>query len=488
MPQLSRPSFPVREFDIRQFGAVEGGEIKNTDAIRQAITAAVKSGGGHVVVPPGRWLTGAIHLDNHIDLHLLRGAELLFSRDVADYLPVVFSRHEDIECFKYSAFIYANGKTNIGITGEGVLNGQGEPWWSWKKTRSSAERDLFAMGAQGVPVSQRVFDGNDGRELRPAFFQPMSCTNVLVEGVTFLYGAFWTITPTYCENVIVRNVRIETEGVSGHTPNGDGVDPSSSRNVLIDHCTFDTGDDCVAIKAGRDADGLRVARPTENVVIRHCRGLHGHGGIVIGSETAGGIRNVYAYDCSFAGTDRIVRIKTARGRGGVLENMWFEHLTADTVEQEALRINMLYTGQRLPAQPITASTPVIRNVQFSNIRCLYAKRRAVEILGLPESLVESVTLDSIIMHGARGIACVDTRGLTLKHVRVGVDDSPVVDLTDCSNVTLNIISIPSLADPFLFVRGGKSTGIVVRNSPVRNAKELVRLGPDTPPGAVSVVQ
>ena len=486
MPQLVRPSIPNREFDIRDFGAVEGGKVKNTQAIRQAIAAATTAGGGRVLIPAGRWLTGAVHLDNNIDLHLQHGAELLFSQDASDYLPVVFSRHEDIECYKYSAFIYADGKTNIAVTGEGVLNGQGKPWWVWKVAKHNVETELYAMGANGVPLAQRVFDGKDGKELRPAFFQPMRCTNVLVEGVTFLYGAFWTITPTYCENVIVRNVRIETEGAYGHVPNGDGVDPSSCKNVLIEQCTFDTGDDCIAIKAGRDADGLRVGRPTENIVIRHCRGLRGHGGIVIGSETAGGVSNVYAFDCVFNGTDRIVRIKTARGRGGILENLWFRQMSADTIEAEALHINMLYTGTRLPAFPVTATTPVIRNTHFSNVSCTYAKGRPIEILGLPESLVENVTFDSIAMHGARGIACTDARGVTFKNMKVNADTCPVVDITDCDHVTLNSVSIPSNADPFLQVGGARSEGIVILNSPVRSAKTAVRLGADAPRQAVTV--
>lgn len=488
MPPISRPTFPDRDFDIRKFGAVEGGTVKNTGAIRKAIAAAAGAGGGHVVIPAGRWLTGPIHLEDNIDLHLLRDAELLFSQDAADYLPVVFSRHEDTECYKYSAFVYADGKTNIAVTGEGILNGQGKPWWAWKESKRNVEKELHRMGANSVPVEQRVFDGKDGKELRPAFFQPMRCTNVLVEGVTFLYGAFWTITPTYCENVIVRNVRIETDGAYGHTPNGDGVDPSSCRNVLIEHCTFDTGDDCIAIKAGRDADGLRVGKPTENVVIRHCRGLHGHGGIVLGSETSGGIRNVYAYDCAFNGTDRIVRIKTARGRGGVLEHLWFRQLSADTIEQEALHINMLYTGTRLPSLPVSGTTPVIRDIHYSNITCGFSKGRAVEILGLPESLVESVTLDSISMRAARGIACTDARGVTFKNVNVETASGPVVELTDCDHVTMNSISVPPNADPFLLVGGARSDGIVILHTPVQSAKTAVRLRDETSRQAVSVAE
>ena len=389
--RFSPPTIPDGQFNIRDAGAMEGGRILCTAAIHSTIQRAAAAGGGHVVIPRGRWLTGAIHLESHIDLHLDPGSVLVFSQDPGDYLPAVFSRHEDVECYKYSAFVYADAKTDIAITGQGVLEGQGKPWWSWKTASASSESLLVAMAAASVPVEQRVFDGRDGRRLRPAFFQPMRCKNVLVEGVSFRYGAFWTITPTYCENVIVRNVTVETEGPYGHTPNGDGVDPSSCKKVLIEGCTFATGDDCIAIKAGRDADGMRVNIPTENVLIRKCTGRQGHGGIVIGSETAGGIRGITASECRFSGTDRMIRIKTQRGRGGVLENMWFHDIEGDSIRMEAIHLNMLYTGTRLPVRPIDPSTPVVRGIHFNNIRLTSGLGYAIEVLGIPEMAVRNVT-------------------------------------------------------------------------------------------------
>ncbi len=256
MPQLVRPQFPDRVFNIQDHGAVAGGQTKNTEAIAEAIAAAARSGGGTVLVPAGTWLTGAIHLDNNINLRLAEGAVLLFSQNFGDYLPAVLSRHEGMDCLKYSSFVYANGKTNIAITGQGTLEGQGRPWWvSEKKLRALDSKTLEELADENVPVEQRSV------HLRPAFFQPIHCRNVLVEGVTFRFGAFWTIQPTYCENIIVRGVKIVTEGDYGHTPNGDGVNPDSCRNVLIEYCDLETGDDCVTLKSGRAADGLRVAKP-----------------------------------------------------------------------------------------------------------------------------------------------------------------------------------------------------------------------------------
>lgn len=486
MPQLNRPLIPERKFDIRDFGAIEGGTEKNTIAIRKAIETAAKAGGGTVVVPAGKWLTGAIHLDNNINLFLAKNAELLFSQDTHDYLPAVFSRHEDTECYKFSAFIYANGKTNIAITGEGILNGQGKPWWDWKESKKKSEQKLQQMADTDVPVQDRIFDGTNGNVLRPAFFQPMNCKNILIEGVTFLYGAFWTITPTYCENVIIRKVKITTEGAYGHTPNGDGVDPSSSKNVLIEYCEFDTGDDCIAIKSGRDRDGLRVGIPTENVVVRHCRGFRGHGGIVVGSETSGGIRNVYAYDCRFDGTDRIVRVKTARGRGGVIENMWFREISADTIQQEALHINMLYTGNRLPAEPVTNATPRIRNLHYSNISCSYGKKAAIEILGIPEMPVDNITFDSISIAAAKGIVCNDANNISFSNVSIRPTGGPVVSILDGEKIVLDGLVVPDGADPVVYVDGAKASGIILKNTNTRNAMNVVKLSATALSAAVTI--
>ncbi len=372
---------------------------------------------------------------------------LLFSQDSSDYLPVVFARHEDTECFKYSAFIYADGQTDISITGKGVLDGQGESWWNWKTRRATAETRLMAMGQEGIPVHERVFDGRNGNSLRPAFFQPMRCSNVLVEGVTFLYGAFWTITPTYCENVIIRNVHVETEGPRGHAPNGDGVDPSSSRNVLIEGCTFTTGDDCIAIKAGRDKDGMRVNKPTENIVVRDCTGRKGHGGIVVGSETAGSIRNVLATRCHFEGTDRMVRIKTQRGRGGIIENMWFRDLSGRNIQREAVHLTMLYTGTRLPVQPVTVATPQIRNIHFERISCSSGNGHAVELRGIPEMHISGITFDSLAMTTQGGIRCLDSDDVTFSRCTVRPSRGPVIEAQWSAGVSLNGAPVSNTAAP-----------------------------------------
>ena len=486
VPEFKRPVFADRNFDIRDFGATEGGVVKNSESIRKAIEAAVKAGGGRVVVPAGVWLTGAIHLESNVNLNLAKGAELLFSQDPIDYLPAVFSRHEETECYKYSAFIYADRKSNIAITGEGTLNGQGKPWWAWKESRKNSEQLLEEMASKNVPVRERVFDGTNGRILRPAFFQPMNCSNVLVEGVTFLYGAFWTIAPTYCNNVIIRRVKITTEGSYGHTPNGDGVDPSSSKNVLIEYCKFDTGDDCIAIKSGRDKDGLRVGVPTENVIVRHCEGWRGHGGISIGSETSGGIRNIYATDCRFHGTERVVRIKTTRGRGGTIEHLWFHNLSADTSQQEVLGINMLYTGTRLPAEKVTETTPRIQDVHFSNIFCSNGKKGSIEIVGLPEMPVESVTFDSIAIVSAKGIACTDADKIQFRNIDVMQSEGPLISIIDCTKLSVDRMQIRNGISPLVYADGDRTSDVSISNTKGAGRAVEVQYGPTINHGAVKI--
>jgi unsaturated rhamnogalacturonyl hydrolase len=486
MPAIALPVIPKGVYSLEAYGAVEGGEVPATGAIERAIADAASHGGGRVLVPRGIWLTGGIRLENGIDLHLEEGAVLRFSRRFEDYLPPVFSRHEDIECYKHAAFIYANGSSDIAITGRGVLDGNGEPWWGLKQSGAAEEMLLRKMAADGVPVEQRVFDGNGGRILRPAFFQPMNCRRVLVEGVTFRFGAFWTITPTYCEDVVVRNVSVVTAGARGTVPNGDGVDISSCTRVLIEGCAFDTGDDCICLKSGRDQDGLRVNRPTENVVIRDCTGNNGHGGIVIGSETSGGIRNVLATNCAFSGTDRMVRLKTARGRGGVVENAWFRGLRGDSIRLEAIHLNMLYESTRFPARPVDASTPAIRNIHFALVRCSSGRSRSVEILGLPERPVENITFDGVSLSTRLGFGAVDAKNVSVTDADVSAAEGAPFSLLDCDGILLNRVGPLRARGPVVDVQGARSASICLSRSTLPSDVEAVRLGADVPPGAVRI--
>lgn len=368
--EIRPPSFPDRTFDVTAYGAAGDGTTDCTEAFRKAIEACHLAGGGKVLVSGGTFLTGAIHLKSNVNLVVAKDAVIRFSTDPNQYLPAVFTRWEGVECMNYSPLIYAYRQENIAVTGEGILDGQGsaENWWSWKGQerygwkkgmphQKPCRDSLFALAERGVPVEQRVF--GDGHYLRPSFFEPYESRNILVEGVTFKDSPMWFLHPVRSENVSILRVRVEGLG-----PNNDGCNPESSRNVLISGCYFDTGDDCIAIKSGRNNDGRRVGVPSENIVVQDCQMKEGHGGVVIGSEMSGGVRNVFIERCTMDSPhlDRALRIKTNSVRGGVVENVFMRDVTVGEVADAVVRINFYYEeGDAGKFQP------VVRNIRVSNV-------------------------------------------------------------------------------------------------------------------------
>jgi len=408
MAQLQRPTFPDRTFNIRDFGArtMESGGGKATAAIHRAIAQAHAAGGGRVVIPAGRWLTGPIHLMSNINLHLEEGATVQFSEDLADFLPVVIQRHEGVEAMNYSPLIYAFELKNVAVTGRGVFDGRGEFWWKWKtiQPRNTAAR---------VPLSRRDFGKGSGMEgMRPNFLVFWKCEDVLVEGVTFNDGPMWNIHLVYTDRAIVRGVRVN----SLRAPNGDGVVIDSSRNVLVEHNHLETGDDAVVIKSGLNEDGLQINRPTENVVVRQLRAIDvrtGSGGIVFGSETSGGIRNIYVHDAFFEGADRGIRFKTERGRGNVTENIFIRDVTMKNLTYEAINFDTFYSGPN----PIGPS-PAFRNVDIRNVE-IDGVRSAIVLIGLPELWLSNIHLENVTVRNAReGARITRVKGLTLKNVSI----------------------------------------------------------------------
>lgn len=413
LARIQAPVFPNRDFPITDFGAKPGADA--TAAIHAAIEACTKAGGGRVVVPAGEWLTGALRLRSNVNLHVSAGATLRWTFDLDKY-PVVFTRWEGVECMNYSPFIYAFGEENIAITGQGTLDGGAtwETWWSWNlrtdnPRKQKADRDkLIEMGEANVPVGQRVF--GPGHYLRPNFIQPYKCKNILIEDVTILRSPMWEIHPVLSQNITVRGVKITTHG-----PNNDGFDPESSRDILVENTLFDTGDDCIAIKSGRNGDGRRVNVPSENIVVRNCVMKDGHGGVVLGSECTGGIRNVFIENCEMDSPelDRALRFKNNAVRGGTLENVFMRNVKIGRVGEAVLTIDLLYEeGAK------GAFKPIVRNVQLDNITSS-ASPRVMFIRGFEGAIIDNIRISNSTFRGVTETEVVTHTGaISLRNVTI----------------------------------------------------------------------
>jgi polygalacturonase len=365
---------------------------------KKAITACHNSGGGRVIIPPGNYLTGPVYLQSNVELHLEAGAKLLFSTEPNDYLPLVATRWEGTGLMNYSPLVYAYNEHNIAITGDGILDGgaDNKHWWLWKgkpeygwiagtpnQTDPGNRPALFEMSEHNVPQKDRRF--GEGFYLRPQFIQPYQCENVLIEGIRVINSPMWILHPVLCHNVTIRGVRVESDG-----PNTDGCDPESCKNVLIRDCYFNTGDDCIAIKSGRNADGRRLNIPSENIVIQNCTMANGHGGIVIGSEISGGVKNIFAENCRMSSPllDRALRIKTSSARGGTTDGVFLRNISVGQVKEEAILITMFYedTGEYMP---------VIRNIDVQHMQVEKGGKTGVVIEGYRQSPVANVRISDL---------------------------------------------------------------------------------------------
>jgi len=421
LARIKPPLFPNRTFPITKYGAKSDGLTNCTAALQQAIATCSKAGGGRVVVPQGIFLSGAIHLKNNVNLVVSKGATIKFSKDPNDYLPVVFSRWEGTELMNYSPFIYAFEQRNIAITGEGTLDGQSGPdsWWPWNgrvnygwkegtPNQRSDRAALQQMAEQGVPVKERMFGA--GHYLRPQFIQPYRCQNVLIEGVQIVNSPMWEIHPVLSTNVTVRAVKI-----TSHGPNNDGCDPESCTDVLIEDCDFNTGDDCIAIKSGRNADGRRLNTPTQNIIVRNCRMRDGHGGITLGSEITGGVRNLFAENCQLDSPhlDTALRVKNNAMRGGILENLHFRNIEVGQVAQAVITIDFNYEeGAKGNFRP------VVRNYTVDHVVSKKSKH-ALDVQGLANAPIYDLRLsDCTFDNVAEDSIVKNISGATLKNVRV----------------------------------------------------------------------
>ena len=492
----AEPAVPPGAYDVRAFGAVPDGKTKCTEAVRKAIAAAAAHGGGTVSFPAGTFLTGPIQLQSHITLYLDAGAVVKFSTDFDDYLPMVPSRWEGIEVTNFTPLVSARDAEDIAICGRGTLDGQGQAWWGFLyqvRAGSAAPRSKWQnefLERNAAVIATTGYKSLSTGFLRPPFIQPYHCKNVLIEGVTIVNSPFWTVSPLYCENVTIHAVTVHNP----ESPNTDGINPDSCRNVHISDCDISVGDDCITIKSGRDADGRRVGRPAENYTITNCTMAHGHGGVVIGSEMSGGVKNITIANCVFDGTERGIRIKSARGRGGVIEDVRVSNVVMRQIRREAVVLTTFY--EKSAPEPFSERTPVYRNIRFSGITG--DARVAADLTGLAEQPLqgisftdvqldtttgftikdaEDVSFHQVVINTEKGPAIVadNTTGLELNGVRTARPHTgtPVIDLKNVRNVFVHGCSAAANTEVFLRVHETAAPEVVMVENNLARAKEPI---------------
>ena len=405
------PKFNSKVFDIRDYGAIEGGKAPATDAIRKAIESCTAQGGGRVLIPTGKWFTGPIHMRDNVELHLEKGAFVEFSPKFEDYLPVVYGILGGVRVYSVSHLIYAYKCKNIAITGEGTFDGHGEAWWYMKGHQPGME-DLMVKGRTRAPLSERVYDKpEDG--VRPRMLQFVECENVLLEGVMLQNSPSWTVHFAWCENITVKNARTDNPFDSHNT---DGINFEYCNRALMDGCVISGGDDMCCIKAGREADAWESGRPCHDIEIRNCRAIKCRcGGVTIGSETSASIYNIYIHDCYLEQVTGAINMKTMKGRGGVVENIDIENIEVEHATQEALRINMRYSGEPLDdqSQP-DENVPTVRNFYVNNFVC-HRTLRAMRICGIKKHEIENIYIENSTIHSDK-IGVIENARLNMQNV------------------------------------------------------------------------
>ncbi|MBC7723044.1 MAG: glycoside hydrolase family 28 protein [Pedobacter sp.] len=445
-------------YNVIEYGAKNDSSKLATTAIVKAIDAASKVGGGTIYFPAGKYLTGSIHLKSNITILIDAGAELHFSNNFDDYLPMVESRYEGVDVFSFSPLFYAYKVENIAIKGRGIINGHGQKWWAAAESKNLSQgRNKWQLLSDSL--NKNILLPDDAGQtkkgfLRPPLFQPMYCNNVLVEGITIINSPFWTITPEFCENVTIHAVTINNP----LSPNTDGINPSSCRYVHISDCHISVGDDCITIKSGKDLPGRTKATPAENYTITNCTMLSGHGGVVIGSEMSGDVKKIVISNCVFDGTDRGIRIKTARGRGGVVEDVRISNIVMKNIKENAFVLDMQYSKTK--PEPVTERTPRFRNIHYSNITVVNAKNAGF-INGLEEMPIENITFTDIDVDAENGFTIQNAKGIAFHNVQVNATKGFAFKIMDASNIELDnvkstkplpavpVISINNVIDAFI---------------------------------------
>lgn len=508
-PVISLPTFKQDTVSIETFGALSDGHQLNTKNINNAIDDIHSRGGGVVLVPAGVWLSGPIVLKSNVNLHLAANALLLFTKDFAQY-PLVKTSWEGIPQMRNQSPIWALNQQNIAITGKGIIDGNGDAWrmvkkakmteTQWKKLLSSggvlnekedvwypSESSLKGASFKDPGLVDKGKDEQFYQEvkdyLRPNMILLEKCERILLEGVTFQNSPAWNIHPLMSHDITVRNINVRNPWYS---QNGDGIDIESCQNVLLEHSTFDVGDDAICIKSGRNEAGRERAMPTQDLWVRNCTVYHAHGGFVVGSEMSGGAKNLYVDNCTFIGTDIGLRFKTTRGRGGIVENVYINNIYMKDIPGEAILFDMYYeakdpialTGEhreppKVQSLPVTDATPQFRNFYINNVVCEGAAK-ALFIRGLPEMPIRNIELSKLNIKAEEGLDIQEATNIKLKDIELSTKNEKALaymlnsDQIELDNFVFNI------ADRLLHVQGDRMGAVRIINTDTAKAKEPVQ--------------
>jgi len=523
MPRVLEPVIPANSVSITDFGAKSGGQDLCTQAFSDAIDAVSKKGGGRVVVPRGTWFTGPITLKSNIELFTEAGALVIFSTD-KDLYPLVETNFEGFNTYRCMSPINGRNLENVALTGQGVFDGSGEAWRAVKKEKltESQWKKLVASGglvsengktwypSQQFINGEKVAEMNVPRSLktkaefeqirdflRPVMVSLISCKKVLIDGPTFQNSPAWCLHPLMCEDFTLRNATIRNPWYS---QNGDGIDIESCKNSIIHDSNFDVGDDAICIKSGKDKEGRDRGIPNENLIVKNCIVYHGHGGVTVGSEMSGGVRNLHVSNCTFLGTDVGLRFKSNRGRGGVVENIYISNVEMLNIPTQAISFNLYYSGRSASEDleagsdgsvekllPVTEETPQFKNIFIRNVNCKGALM-GILLQGLPEMNLENVELENIRMEADYGMVCSDAKNVKVKNLILKTNKTPVIDLNNSADVFFDGLVSSEKESAILKVSGVRTGKTIFRNVGITNPEKQLVIGKEVTQNAVQLVK
>lgn len=519
MSKVKEPVIPKNTVNIKDFGAVNGGYVLNTKAFADAIAAVSKKGGGKVIIPPGIWLTGPIILKSNLELHAETGALIKFSTDKTLY-PIIETSFEGLNTWRCISPIYGKNLENIAFTGNGVWDGSGEVWRQVKKSKLTEEQWKKFVASGGVLnekkdswyPSEQYLKGSKGADqnirldlktkedfeaihdfLRPVLVSIQNSKRVLFDGPVFQNSPAWNIHPLVIEDLIVRNTTVRNPWYS---QNGDGLDVESCKNVIIENSSFDVGDDAICIKSGKDKDGRDRNVPCENIIVRNNIVYHGHGGVTVGSEMSGGVKNLHVSNCTFMGTDVGLRFKSTRGRGGIVENIYISDIFMTDIPSQAISFDLYYGGKSIAETlaeggnkintkivPINEETPQFRNILIKNIT-IKGAYQAVFLQGLPEMNLKNIEISNLIAKAENGFSIIDADGIKLSNIKLDVEKPTVFEIYNGKNMSFKNVEFNSVSDKAISINGEVSKNIEFVSSPKLDFSKITTINEVVPKDAV----